>query len=626
MIERKIVFENFRTIGVKGEDTLNLNYSLDKGKMGDLVVLIGPSNAGKSNILDGLECLSKKTIDPLNSPDFIYDENLIPKITVACYTDDDVYRCTLNGSSLLYTSQKSSPKNALDPKLSNLDKIKVAKGALESWQKVAENYERSYCPQFYNQATQLNASLSAKETEGTCSDKEYESLISSLRDFIATAENTLVRYVGNISSLSKSLSAAEAYLLYGDRLLGGLSEKVKTDFQEKYGFPLCPNVLRYTERKLTDQDLGTTPQSWQSNPFFVSLFQEIGLSKEEIGKRYSTYQKYGNPSVLKTFEENTNKKIADITKQFNKMYCREENGFSYHFDISFYPEKIQFGIRQGDIAAFLSKQSTGFAWFFNFYFNCLEGGKLAAGDVLILDDPAINLTVLGQIELRKFLKCFASKNGITIVIATHIPFLVDPDFFDEIRVVSRDGKDTKINNHFYTVNYDYPDSLTPIARSLSTSASVVLDPNIRLIFVEGITDYNYLTTAKFLLGVTDLAFLPINGLGRDDAEQDKILKELVKIHRNPIILTDSDGAGVALANKAKAKYQAEVIGLKDISAEWVEIEDVFSLADKKKFNISKDNKHSGDSSLFKTEIVSRAAEISKETKDNFKKIIDRLED
>lgn len=308
------------------------------------------------------------------------------------------------------------------------------------------------------------------------------------------------------------------------------------------------------------------------------------------------------------------------------MYCREENGFSYHFDISFYPDRIQFGIRQGEIAAFLSKQSTGFAWFFNFYFNCLEGGKLAAGDILILDDPAINLTVLGQIELRRFLKSFACKNGITIVIATHIPFLVDADFFDEIRVVSRDGKDTKINNHFYTVNYDYPDSLTPIARSLSTSTCVVLDPTIRLVFVEGITDYNYLTAVKSLLGVKDLAFLPINGLGKDDSEQDKVLEELVKIHRNPIILTDSDGAGVAFAKKAKEKYRADVIGLKEISAEWVEIEDVFSPADKKKFNISQDNKHSGDSSLFKTEVVSGAAQISKETKDNFKKIVDRLEE
>ena len=66
-----------------------------------------------------------------------------------------------------------------------------------------------------------------------------------------------------------------------------------------------------------------------------------------------------------------------------------------------------------------------------------------------MDEPATNLHVRGQEELRKFLKEFAIKNGITFIIATHSPFLVDLDYLDEIRLISlHDNNVAKIDNVF----------------------------------------------------------------------------------------------------------------------------------------------------------------------------------
>ena len=63
---RAFELKQFRNIGYgdKSEDnsTLILNYSLNPEYMGDLVILIGPNNSGKSNVLDALSCLANRNI------------------------------------------------------------------------------------------------------------------------------------------------------------------------------------------------------------------------------------------------------------------------------------------------------------------------------------------------------------------------------------------------------------------------------------------------------------------------------------------------------------------------------------------------------------------------------------
>lgn len=52
-MERKLVINAFRNIGFKdgkpSNEGLIINHSLEKGKMGDLVILVGANNSGKSN-------------------------------------------------------------------------------------------------------------------------------------------------------------------------------------------------------------------------------------------------------------------------------------------------------------------------------------------------------------------------------------------------------------------------------------------------------------------------------------------------------------------------------------------------------------------------------------------------
>ena len=83
---RGFLISKFRNIGFttshfKGEETdqsegeqFILNYSLNKELMGDLVILIGPNNSGKSNVLDALECFATEEINNRDKSDVFTSE------------------------------------------------------------------------------------------------------------------------------------------------------------------------------------------------------------------------------------------------------------------------------------------------------------------------------------------------------------------------------------------------------------------------------------------------------------------------------------------------------------------------------------------------------------------------
>ena len=53
-MQRLIRFSKYRNIGLEKDDYLLLNGDFQKGKMGNLVIVIGPNNSGKSNVLQGI--------------------------------------------------------------------------------------------------------------------------------------------------------------------------------------------------------------------------------------------------------------------------------------------------------------------------------------------------------------------------------------------------------------------------------------------------------------------------------------------------------------------------------------------------------------------------------------------
>lgn len=120
-------------------------------------------------------------------------------------------------------------------------------------------------------------------------------------------------------------------------------------------------------------------------------------------------------------------------------------------------------------------------------------------------------------------------------------------------------------------------------------------------------------------------FLPIHGLGKDNAEMNNKLKQLVQF-REAIILTDSDDRANLFKKASESnpimKEKLTVFQLKEADSSFKEIESLFSNNDKERYKEMIQNKNGSLSSLFKNNILKR--ELDEQTIKNFNELLKYL--
>ncbi|GAA8701113.1 hypothetical protein oki326_00720 [Helicobacter pylori] len=369
-------------------------------------------------------------------------------------------------------------------------------------------------------------------------------------------------------------------------------------------------------------------------------------------------------NIAEILEYNMQLKINSlITKEFNellaiaedspqdsyqlKIRVRHNNKFyDYSKESTAYEIKLEvYDCRKSDNQnepIILSQQSTGFQWAFNFMFGFLYNWgshfSLNKNIIYVMDEPATHLSVPARKEFRRFLKEYAHKNHVTFVLATHDPFLVDTDHLDEIRIVEKETEGSAIKNHFnYPLNNasKNSDALYQIKRSLGVGQHVFHNPQKhRIIFIEGITDYCYLSAFKLYFNEREFkdnpipfTFLPISGLKNNPNEMKETIQKLCELDNNPIVLTDDDRKCDS-DQKAKSeefkKANEEmhdpitILQLSDCDRYFKQIEDCFSANDRKKYA---KNKQMELAMAFKTRLLYGGEDaVEKQTKRNFLKL------
>ncbi len=367
-------------------------------------------------------------------------------------------------------------------------------------------------------------------------------------------------------------------------------------------------------------------------------------------------------NLAEILEYNMQLKIDSlITKEFNrllaiaedspqdsyqlKIHVRHNNKFyDYSKEYTAYEIKLEIHdcrkSHDHNEPIILSQQSTGFQWAFNFMFGFLYnvGSDFSFNKniIYVMDEPATPLSVPARKEFRKFLKEYAHKNHVTFVLATHDPFLVDTDHLDEIRIVEKETEGSVIKNHFnYPLNNASKDSdaLDKIKRSLGVGQHVFHNPQKhRIIFVEGITDYCYLSAFKLYFNEREFkdnpipfTFLPISGLKNNPNDMKETIQKLCELDNHPIVLTDDDRKCVfnqkATSERFKRanKYLGNPITILQLSycdRHFKQIEDCFSANDRKKYA---KNKQMELAMAFKTRLLYGGEDdvMSEETKKNF---------
>lgn len=344
--------------------------------------------------------------------------------------------------------------------------------------------------------------------------------------------------------------------------------------------------------------------------------------------------------------------IAQDSPQDNyqlKIHVRHNNKFyDYSKKSTAYEIKLKIhDCRKSDNQKpiILSQQSTGFQWAFNFMFGFLYnvGSNFSFNKniICVMDEPATHLSVPARKEFRKFLKEYAHKNHVTFVLATHDPFLVDTDHLDEIRIVEKETEGSVIKNHFnYPLNNANKDSdaLDKVKRSLGVGQHAFHNPQKhQIIFVEGITDYCYLSAFKLYLCYKEykdnpipFTFLPISGLKNNPNEMKETIQKLCELDNNPIVLTDDDRKDNSDQNATSERFKRAnkylgnpitILQLSDCDRYFKQIEDCFSVKDKKEYA---KNKRKELAMAFKTRLLygEKDDAVSEETKKNFLKLFE----
>ncbi|MFP6274127.1 ATP-binding protein [Helicobacter pylori] len=371
-------------------------------------------------------------------------------------------------------------------------------------------------------------------------------------------------------------------------------------------------------------------------------------------------------NLAEILEYNMQLKINSlITKEFNRLLAIAEDSPQDNYQLKIRVRYNSKFLREYEHAAYeikleihdcrksdnqkpiiLSQQSTGFQWAFNFMFGFLYNWgshfSLNKNIIYVMDEPATHLSVPARKEFRKFLKEYAHKNHVTFVLATHDPFLVDTDHLDEIRIVEKETEDSVIKNHFnYPLNNASKDSdaLDKIKRSLGVGQHVFHNPQKhRIIFIEGITDYCYLSAFKLYFNEREFkdnpipfTFLPISGLKNNPNEMKETIKKLCELDNHPIVLTDDDRKDGSDPQRAKSEQfknaneemhdPITILQLSDCDRHFKQIEDCFSANDRKKYA---KNKQMELAMAFKTKLLYGGKDdvVSEETKKNFLKLFE----
>ncbi|EQL47116.1 AAA family ATPase [Helicobacter pylori] len=427
-------------------------------------------------------------------------------------------------------------------------------------------------------------------------------------------------------SLDKSFVIPEKYLQEIDQEL--LKEIRRSD----YPFPKCEYH--------NDNDMVQFTFSKDNAPF---LMVEVSLTE------IMEYNMQSRIDSLIAKEFNKLLAIAQDSPQDNyqlKIRVRHNNKF---FGEKYAPYEIKLEIHDcrkshNQKPIILSEQSTGFQWAFNFMFGFLYnvGSNFSFNHniIYVMDEPATHLSVPARKEFRKFLKEYAHKNHVTFVLATHDPFLVDTDHLDEIRIVEKEKQGSVINNGFsYDPKEDASknsDALYQIKHSLGVGQHVFCDQKKhRIIFVEGITDYCYLSAFKLYFNKHNpqfpFTFLPISGLKNNPKNMEKTIQKLCELDNSPIVLIDDDRKDDSDPQKAKSeqfknankemKKPITILQLSNCDEKFKQIEDCFSANDRKKYAT---NKRMELAMAFKTRLLYSGKDdvMSEETKKNFQKLFE----
>ena len=217
----------------------------------------------------------------------------------------------------------------------------------------------------------------------------------------------------------------------------------------------------------------------------------------------------------------------------------------------------------------LEERSKGFQWFFSFDLMFMhESEGTFEGCVVLLDEPGLHLHPDAQKDLLRRLEHYAKGN--TLLYTTHLPFMIDLNHPDRIRVLKETDNGIVVTTNF---TESPPEAKLVLQAALGMDASQSFLVAERNLVVEGVDDYWILTELSNLLRRDGEEGLPEDVLitpGGGASPAVHIATFMIGQNLGVVALFDSDDAGRSAKDKLVKewlerykKHQTEVILLGD---------------------------------------------------------------
>lgn len=328
-----------------------------------------------------------------------------------------------------------------------------------------------------------------------------------------------------------------------------------------------------------------------------------------------------NP-IIKDFCTLTNLDIEKVKKletgdqERVRMFDRASRRFTGNFAKIWEKDKITLRLHDGgnNINLFIydefddqtpfkpEQRSEGLLWFLGFYLRLQVAGT-RKNNIILVDEPGLYLHAIAQKNILSVFEILSENN--TILFSTHMPYLINPDKLERIRLVIKDKKGKTTINKSISIPTE-KDVLTPIITAIgmdmSGSSGIIKSKNVIL---EGISDYYlikameaYMSKENKKIFPDNIGFIPCIGCTNTPI----IASLCVGWGLDYLILVDNDKTGLKTLKELEKEGIPSNKIMKIHENEDHSIEDLFSKDDYRKIivKIKCDDDNIKNSELAKT--------------------------
>lgn len=621
--------KHFKSIDDSGECSL----------ASDVTVLAGKNEAGKTNLLQALRKFNYGEENNFEKTDYPLDkEGVEPEVTLKFeLTEEDL--------------EKLKSRLSLQdiPKPTQIAKIPIV---------ITKKANNDYV--FDSPSGSFTDLIRNEEDNTTPFEDELTTLIDELKEVLSSKSLNVQFFTENkplsvtsVAELSTQIEQAVAALAPGDQdPIKEFIEKIKTKVTEidtaskeinnkkelfLKGLPRLVLFDSFDQEELLPYEVPLTEA--EKNKAVCNYCSIVGIAIKDIIDTTDTQLR----------RKMVNEKSAIVDGDFGEYWKQDK----INLTMSSYGENLIFGIKEeGKNYDFkVEQRSKGLQWFLSFYL-LLKAESKNKQNIILVDEPGLYVHAKAQWDILRVLTDLSSQNQF--IFSTHSPYLIDPSRLDRIRLAIK-NLERKVNGKTITeqgskvfelsgVHTADKDTLTPIITAIgldiSKQLSFAAEHNIVL---EGISDYNFLSgvietlSKKQRSKIDKLHLIPCKGadniptvislllgwglsfkalLDNDNKgkEVNKILEERFLLDNKSTLFTSSTDNHCIEDIFSKEDFNVLVLGKsKDYETAKLNSE---VIPDSQKAILSRN---------FLNTVRGKKVKLSKETKDNFVKILDELE-